>query len=252
MPPARHVQTMHHALRSWAGIATIGLTLLLAGGDQPQAATLPKPPSPDLAGQPTYEVVSVSAANVISVRREETLTAVRLVGTYAPRGGGTASEAQAFLSRLLTGETVCLVSEPGWPTADEDGHMWAYVYRVPDGLLVNLELVRQGYARVVAEGTFEQQSLLRAYEQLAKKHEKGLWNPRSAEATEPGRTTGITKPAASQPVGAADDTIVYVTKSGKKYHRADCPHVRSGATQLSLKEARARGYTPCSHCKPPG
>ena len=45
--------------------------------------------------------------------------------------------------------------------------------------------------------------------------------------------------------------IVYVTKSGEKYHRASCPSTSGKATTaLSLAEAKAKGYTACKNCKP--
>lgn len=49
----------------------------------------------------------------------------------------------------------------------------------------------------------------------------------------------------------SDSTYVYVTKSGKKYHAANCKHLSSSKIQISLKEAKEKGYTPCSDCDPP-
>jgi len=49
----------------------------------------------------------------------------------------------------------------------------------------------------------------------------------------------------------SDSTFVYVTKSGKKYHTANCKHLSSSKIQISLKEAKEKGYTPCSDCDPP-
>jgi hypothetical protein len=43
---------------------------------------------------------------------------------------------------------------------------------------------------------------------------------------------------------------VYVTKTGKKYHRATCRHLSRSKIPLPLDEA-ARLYGPCSHCRPP-
>ena len=43
---------------------------------------------------------------------------------------------------------------------------------------------------------------------------------------------------------------VYVTKSGKKYHKGSCSYLRSSKIPLSLNDAKARGCTPCSRCKP--
>jgi|HubBroStandDraft_6_1064221.scaffolds.fasta_scaffold35650_3 hypothetical protein len=45
--------------------------------------------------------------------------------------------------------------------------------------------------------------------------------------------------------------IVYVTRTGKKYHRSTCVHLRHGKISITLKEAKAKGYTPCRVCIPP-
>lgn len=47
------------------------------------------------------------------------------------------------------------------------------------------------------------------------------------------------------------EITVYITKSGKKYHQADCPYISSGKTAIPLKEAAEIGLTPCSKCNPP-
>lgn len=43
---------------------------------------------------------------------------------------------------------------------------------------------------------------------------------------------------------------VYITKSGKKYHRAGCSSLAKSAIPISRIEAEKRGYTPCSRCRP--
>lgn len=52
-------------------------------------------------------------------------------------------------------------------------------------------------------------------------------------------------------VSNVNDNIVYVTKTGTKYHRADCPMLKSSKIEMTLKEAKAKGYTPCNKCNPP-
>lgn len=47
------------------------------------------------------------------------------------------------------------------------------------------------------------------------------------------------------------EKTVYVTKSGKKYHRADCVHLSKSKIEKTLSEAQAAGYSPCSQCNPP-
>ena len=44
---------------------------------------------------------------------------------------------------------------------------------------------------------------------------------------------------------------VYITGTGKKYHSAGCRYLKKSSTPISLKDAKARGYTPCSVCNPP-
>jgi hypothetical protein len=55
-------------------------------------------------------------------------------------------------------------------------------------------------------------------------------------------TTGLTQPSG---------TTVYITKSGAKYHRAGCRYLAKSSIPISLQDAKARGYGPCSVCKPP-
>lgn len=45
--------------------------------------------------------------------------------------------------------------------------------------------------------------------------------------------------------------IVYVTKSGTKYHREGCSYLSDSKTALTLAEAKEKGYAPCSRCDPP-
>lgn len=45
--------------------------------------------------------------------------------------------------------------------------------------------------------------------------------------------------------------IVHITKSGSKYHVAGCQYLHSSDIEISLDEAKASGYTPCSKCNPP-
>lgn len=46
-------------------------------------------------------------------------------------------------------------------------------------------------------------------------------------------------------------TIVYITKTGTKYHRASCSYLRKSKIKITLKKAKEEGLTPCSRCSPP-
>lgn len=50
---------------------------------------------------------------------------------------------------------------------------------------------------------------------------------------------------------APPEVTVYITKTGKKYHRPDCRYLRLSRIPISLTEAAQRGYTPCKVCKRP-
>jgi hypothetical protein len=55
----------------------------------------------------------------------------------------------------------------------------------------------------------------------------------------------------TQAPAATQDITVYVTHTGSKYHRAGCRSLAKSSIPISLKEAAAKGYSPCSICKPP-
>lgn len=44
---------------------------------------------------------------------------------------------------------------------------------------------------------------------------------------------------------------VYVTRTGKRYHRDGCRYLATSRIPISLKDAQAKGYTPCKVCRPP-
>ena len=44
--------------------------------------------------------------------------------------------------------------------------------------------------------------------------------------------------------------VVYITKTGEKYHRSGCQYLRQSCIEISRSSAVAQGYTPCSRCKP--
>jgi len=50
---------------------------------------------------------------------------------------------------------------------------------------------------------------------------------------------------------AGPDTVVYVTKTGEKYHTERCSSVRNSKIAITLGEAVSKGYEPCKLCNPP-
>ncbi len=49
------------------------------------------------------------------------------------------------------------------------------------------------------------------------------------------------------PKSYAQDDKVYITESGKKYHKRTCSNTK-GKTGMSLSSAKAKGYDACEKC----
>jgi hypothetical protein len=64
----------------------------------------------------------------------------------------------------------------------------------------------------------------------------------------------VPPPTRYVPVAFADDpktTVVYITRTGKKYHRDGCRYLAHSRIKTTLAEAKANGYAPCKVCRPP-
>jgi hypothetical protein len=74
------------------------------------------------------------------------------------------------------------------------------------------------------------------------------------ETTTPQTVTPSAPTASVSPVSPQQnqkEIIVYVTRTGHKYHRAGCRYLSRSQIPISLSDAKAEGYTPCSVCNPP-
>lgn len=65
----------------------------------------------------------------------------------------------------------------------------------------------------------------------------------SANNTSSETTTPVTTTAQN-----TNSAIVYVTNTGKKYHKPNCSYLKKSKIQMNLSEAQSQGYTPCSKC----
>ena len=146
----------------------------------------------------------------------------------------------SFFFKLLKGEKVYLIGEPLPRALDRYGRTLAYVYRVPDGLFVNAEIIRQGYGHAYTQIPSKYMQEFKQLEQFARKAEKGLWAP----------VPPVIKAKGESQSDVAEVTV-YVTRTGKKYHKGSCSYLRKSKIPMKLKDAKAAGYTPCSRCSPP-
>jgi hypothetical protein len=63
-------------------------------------------------------------------------------------------------------------------------------------------------------------------------------------------STGTNSDTNTVNTSANTDTNIYITNTGDKYHRSNCRYLSQSKILISLEEAKARGYGPCSVCKP--
>lgn len=129
------------------------------------------------------KVIRVVDGDTIKVEIDGATETIRLVGVDTPETVHPKKsvefygpEASTFTKNLLTGEMVWIVFDPIGNTKDRYGRSIAHIYRYPDGLWVNLELVRQGYARGYYKFKFSYADTFRKYEEKAQKSLKGLWD----------------------------------------------------------------------------
>lgn len=71
--------------------------------------------------------------------------------------------------------------------------------------------------------------------------------PTSAEPEVPSPAAPDPAPAEPSPSPVQSETV-YITQTGKKYHRAGCRHLQQSQIPISLDDAKAKGYTACKSC----
>ena len=193
-------------------------------------------------GDTAYPVTRIIDGDTVEIRYAGKLTSVALIGVGTPEtvhpqkpGEPYGKEATAFVKSLLLGESVYLRFDSN--RTDRYGRLLAYLYRAPDGLFVNLEVVRQGYGKVYTVFPFKHKSLFQHYSGQAQQARKGLWNLSNAGAS-------------SKVIEEAPRTqTVYITRTGAKYHRSSCRYLRYSKIPVSLEKAK-QSYGPCSVCRP--
>lgn len=80
----------------------------------------------------------------------------------------------------------------------------------------------------------------------------------AGESGSSGSTTGSASSGSDSSAAensAADssnsETMVHITATGKKYHRAGCRTLKKSDTEVTLEEAKSMGLSPCGICNPP-
>lgn len=217
------------------------------------------PPTPDFGalGVTPSKVVEVLDARSLVVQGAKGQEVVSLLGVEEIKAAGDASAPVRALADALrdltTGESVYAVDHESGARTDAQGRRACYVYRAPDGLMINLELIRQGYANASADFAYQHLEVFRVWQRRAATAGRGLHGANGSPGETAGApsndkpsTGGGVQPGAITPTGAQ----VFYTRNGAKYHTQGCRFATS-ATACTLSEAKAKGLTPCSQCNPP-
>jgi len=223
-------------------------TLLVVSLAMPLVLTACAPtatPTPTPTTAPTVTHIQATCVRVvdgdtIEVNISGRLYKVRYIGMDTPetvhptRGVEPyGMEASAKNKELVEGKMVEL--EKDVSETDKYGRLLRYVY--VNGLFVNAELVRLGYAQVATyPPDVKYQDLFLQLQREAREAGRGLW-------------------AATQPT-PADEGLYVGSINSDKYHYPYCRYAQQIYPEneiwfSSATEAQAMGYSPCKVCRPP-
>ncbi len=129
----------------------------------------------------TYQVKRIIDGDTFEIQYKGKLTSVQLIGVNAPEPNTTnnrppepySEEATKYLQEFLLDETVYFDYDQS--RFDKHERILGYVYRSSDGVFVNLDMIREGYAKVDLRYPFKYEELFTDYESRAKTDRKGLW-----------------------------------------------------------------------------
>jgi micrococcal nuclease len=191
------------------------------------------------------KVLRVIDGDTLEIQRGDKKEKVRLLGVDTPETKHPEKpvepygpEATEFVRSLTEGKSICLDYD-----RDKYHRLLAYVY-TSDNIFLNAELIRKGYARTYTKYPFypEYMNLFFDLEEQAWKKGAGLW-----ESKEKSPLLWVE----SIPEGLSPDSIVFVTRTGKRYHRETCRFTQCSGKSASIKHAARFGLGACRACRPP-
>ena len=121
-------------------------------------------PVEDFSNDRAYQVLRIIDGDTVEINYDGQAVSVRLIGVDTPETVHPSQpveaygrEASSFTKNLRLGESVYLRFDT--EKQDRYGRLLAYLYRAPDGLFVNLEVVRQGYGHAYTRSPFKHMEL---------------------------------------------------------------------------------------------
>ena len=144
-----------------------------------------------------YEVTTFTDGDTISVNMNGAEEKVRMIGVDTPETKDPRKEVQCygkaasdFTKKLIGNSKVRLEADPTNTNRDRYNRLLRYVY-LPDGTLVNAEIIKQGYGFAYTYFPFEKLEEFKSYQKQAEESKSGLWGTCTVETLENGqvRTT---------------------------------------------------------------
>lgn len=128
-----------------------------------------------------YRVTEFVDGDTIKVDMNGSVETLRLIGVDTPETHDPRKSVQcfgmaaaAFTRQLIGNQAVRLEADPLNTNRDRYNRLLRYVY-LPDGRLVNGEIIKQGYGFAYTAFPFEKSDEFRSYEKQARLTNKGLW-----------------------------------------------------------------------------
>lgn len=75
-------------------------------------------------------------------------------------------------------------------------------------------------------------------------------NANSSSSQNSNNTNKSVKSQVSESSTDSQGYTVYITKTGKKYHRSNCSSLSKSKISIDINDAKSQGYTACSKCNP--
>lgn len=172
-------------------VSTIVTLIVLLTGGYNQRQNIGKFIVQDQPG--LYRVSEVIDGDTIRVDMGGKTEDVRFIGVDTPELHHPkrpvqcfAQAAKEFTANMIGQNRVRLEADPEDDNRDLYNRLLRYVY-LPDGTLVNAELVRQGYGFAYTYFPFTKLEEMRGYEHEAREQNRGLWSGCTIEQTDQGQ-----------------------------------------------------------------
>jgi endonuclease YncB( thermonuclease family) len=199
----------------------------------------------------TGKVTEVYSGDPLGILVDGAPVRIHLHGIDCPhKDQPFANEAKAYTSALTYGKMVTVHIT----NSDRRGGKIGKVM-LPGEKNLNWELVKAGLAWWNRQSAPDDR-ILQAFEKSAKNNRLGLWvDPEPVPPRENRQSTTIhpaDSPEQTMPSRSFDnETTVYITSTGEKYHRHECRYLMKSMIPIRLGDARTRDLVPCPVCDPP-